>query len=191
MKRLLPVSVALLGGLMLPDTAAALSCDEIMNMVNVNVPTNIVVQTMKDSGDQFSQDELRCLSDAGAPSEVIAQAREMLSRAEPDEEPSGSTGSSRSSMDDDDDVIGSRRGNDSDDLPEAGGPDSSSDPEDIKEAVKLLQAKKPLTASLRLYEILEDGNFPGEETKLHYYLGRALSDLEMYHTAQYLSLIHI
>jgi tetratricopeptide (TPR) repeat protein len=183
MKRLIPVSIALLGSLLLPADAHALSCDEIMNMVDVNVPTNIVVQTMKDSGDQFSPDELRCLSDKGAPSEVVAQARAMLSRAEPDEGPGDDSTPARS-MDDDSDAIGTRR-NSSDDLPEAGGPDSSSDPEDIKEAVKLLQAKKPLTASLRLFEILEDGNFPGEETKLHYYLGRALSDLEMYHTAQY------
>jgi tetratricopeptide (TPR) repeat protein len=168
---------------MLPNTAAALSCDEIMNMVNVNVPTNIVVQTMKDSGDQFSQEELRCLSDKGAPSQVISQAREMLSRVDPDDSSSDDGGSARPSMDDDDDVIGTR--STSRDLPEAGGPDSSSDPEDIKEAVKLLQAKKPLTASLRLYELLEDGNFPSQETKLHYYLGRALSDMEMYHTAQY------
>jgi tetratricopeptide (TPR) repeat protein len=107
----------------------------------------------------------------------------MLSRVDPDDSSSDDGGSARPSMDDDDDVIGTR--STSRDLPEAGGPDSSSDPEDIKEAVKLLQAKKPLTASLRLYELLEDGNFPGQETKLHYYLGRALSDLEMYHTAQY------
>ena len=47
--------------------AQALSCDEIMNMVNVNVPTNIVVQTMRDSGDQFGTTEVQCLESQGAP----------------------------------------------------------------------------------------------------------------------------
>ena len=39
--------------------AHALSCDEIMNMVNVNVPANIIVQTMEDSGDQFTNEEIK------------------------------------------------------------------------------------------------------------------------------------
>ncbi len=185
MKRLLQTSPVLVLALFSPD-ASALSCDEILNMVTVNVPTNIVVQTMQDSGDQFSQDELRCLSDGGAPSEVIEQARRMLSRAEPDSS-SQEADSSSPTMSDDTDIISSRRGNNRDaydDLPESGA-ESSTDPEAIKSAIKLLRAKKPLTASLQLYELLQDGSFPNEETKIHYYLGRSLSDLEMYHTAQY------
>ena len=41
--------------------AWALSCDEIMNMVNVNVPANIIVQTMESSGEVFTSDAVRCL----------------------------------------------------------------------------------------------------------------------------------
>ena len=43
------------------NSAWALSCDEIINMVEVNVPTNIVVMTVKDSGEQFTADEIKCL----------------------------------------------------------------------------------------------------------------------------------
>lgn len=33
--------------------AAALSCDDIMGMVNLNVPADVVAQTMKSSGASF------------------------------------------------------------------------------------------------------------------------------------------
>ena len=58
--------------------AQALSCDEIMNMVNVNVPANIIVQTMEDSGDQFTNEEIKCLSAAGAPDEVVTTAKKNV-----------------------------------------------------------------------------------------------------------------
>ena len=48
--RVLLTSLVAAAALAAPSVSYALSCDEIMNMVNVNVPTNIVVQTMKDSG---------------------------------------------------------------------------------------------------------------------------------------------
>ena len=36
--------------LLAPVRAQAMSCDEIMNMVSLNIPTNIVIETMKGSG---------------------------------------------------------------------------------------------------------------------------------------------
>ena len=62
--RILLPSLATVVALCASPAAWALSCDEIMNMVEVNVPENIVVATVKDSGDQFSADEVQCLEDA-------------------------------------------------------------------------------------------------------------------------------
>ena len=55
--------------------AWAMSCDEIMNMVQVHVPTNVIVQTMQDSGHDFSASEVQCLQNRHAPREIIAVAR--------------------------------------------------------------------------------------------------------------------
>ena len=84
-------TLARLGFLSLVTLAAAkdahaLSCDEIMNMVNVNVPVHIVTQTMQDSGQQFTSNDIRCLVRQGAPEDVISAARSLASQ--PEEEPS-------------------------------------------------------------------------------------------------------
>lgn len=184
----LTVGLALLA----PGAAHALSCDEIMNMVEVNVPENIVVMTVKDSGEQFSADEVQCLEDKGAPAGVIAQAKSMMAAEEPVEAPGPATRENRpsaeederSALDDDEDVLGARAKRGADDtLPEEGA--GAPDPSQVSEAIKLYKAKKPLTASLMLYDLLESGSYPEQETKIHYYLGRSLQDLEMVHTAQY------
>jgi len=181
--------------LSLPTQAYALSCDEIMNMVNVNVPANIVVQTMKDSGDVFGSDDISCLTSRGAPSEVVAQAKRMSAGPEPEPEAAptravqgreAAPSAPANRMDADDDVIGGRstkRQSAYEDLPEKG--NDAADPDAIKDAIKLLKAKKPLTASYQLYNMLEDNRFPEHATKIHYYLARSLQELEMYHTAQY------
>lgn len=176
---------------------AALSCEEIMNMVNVNVPTNIVVQTMKDSNEAFSATDIKCLVEAGAPAEVVSTAKAMAAAAQKaaapkqDEDLPPPKQSSKSAMDSDSDDIGSRASSttkkpsksleDADERASSGAPD----PEQLKTAISLIQAKKPLTASLMLYELLEAGSFPDLETKINYYLARALGDLELYDGAQY------
>lgn len=189
---ILPLSVVALSGLV-SSPAWAISCDEVMNMVEVNVPTNIVVMTMKDSGDQFTSADVKCLTDKGAPAAVISQAKAMMAsddagqpatkpatrasgKAEPEDTKSG--------IDSDEDVIGSRSKKKVEDLPEQGAEDGD-DPGDIKMAIKQFRAKKPLTASAIFYRLLQEGQYPEQETKINYYLGRCLEDLEMYHTAQY------
>lgn len=179
---------AVVAGLMHAPSAFALSCDDIMNMVNLNVPTSIVVQTIQDSGDQYTQDDIRCLVNAGAPAEVVAVAKKLMAGAEPasselkGETTKTSPKSGVKALDDTEDSLpkGSK-GGDSED-PTA---DKGSDPEQIREAIKLVRAKKPLTASLMFFEMLEEGRFPDREAQIQYYLARCLYDLEMYHTSQY------
>ena len=89
--KLCHAGLAALLGLVFVRDAHALSCDEIMNMVNVNVPVPIVVQTIEDSGEQFSNDEIRCLMNEGAPAEVIDAAKKLMAGAEPEEVQRGET----------------------------------------------------------------------------------------------------
>ena len=83
------IGLACFVGLTLSGDAWALSCEEIMNMVNVNVPTSIIVQTMEDSGETFSNDDIRCLLNEGAPDEVVKTAKSMSATSRPEETPSG------------------------------------------------------------------------------------------------------
>jgi len=187
----------LLGSVFASSEALALSCDEIMNMVSANVPTHIVVQTMEDSGETFSADEIRCLVNQGAPQEVVQTAKKMGAKAEDSEpvraaEPEKQRPQRKQDEFDDDEELGadSRRSSRDDyqDLPEEGQrrPLSKSDCEtQVDDAVDALKARKPLGASKMLFDLLEDGGCQGQTTRIHYYLGRALYELKLYHSAQY------
>jgi len=168
--------------------AWALSCDEIMNMVEVNVPTNIVVMTVKDSGEQFTAEEIKCLQSKGAPEAVLNQAKAMSAASAPTETRAPKTpekATKSNALDSDEDVIGTKSSKKKiEDLPEQGS-EEGEDPDAIKQAINLFRAKKPLTASAMLYELLDKQQYPEQETKINYYLGRCLEDLEMFHTAQY------
>ena len=62
--------------------ASDLGCNEIMNMVKASVPTSIVITTMKNAGKQFSQADITCLAEQGAPSDVIVVANELAATAD-------------------------------------------------------------------------------------------------------------
>jgi tetratricopeptide (TPR) repeat protein len=167
--------------------AFALSCDDIMNMVSVNVPENIIVMTVKDSGEQFTNDEVRCLTERGAPAGVIKQAKAMTA-SEPEVGPTvGPAESKGSALDEEDDAIGSRVDRTkAKALADEGEGSDADEPEKLREAVKQYRAKKPLAASLLLFELIEAGNTdPKHETKIDYYMARSLESLEMWHTSQY------
>ena len=159
--------------------AQALTCDEIISMVGYDLPTDVIINTLKGSGTRFSSDEIQCLVDKGAPSAVIDQAKRMSAAQErPVDIPEEEEDNRR--IDDEDDVeIRNVRG---EDLSEDGDAD---DPREIQHAIKLIRAKKPLDASYRLFSMLSEGKYPTFESKIHYYLARALNELEMYHSSQY------
>jgi len=173
-----------------PRSAAALSCDDIMSMVKVNVPTNIVVQTMKDSGETFSDADISCLTSAGAPGDVVAQAKRQMAEEGPRSLDRGDTSTtSQPSMDEDQDLMDTKRSlSTQGDQPQVDleeGPSTRGAPQDVEEAIDEYKAKKYLASSLRLYEALQSGNFPQADADINYYLARNLEALEMYHSAQY------
>jgi tetratricopeptide (TPR) repeat protein len=179
--------------------ALALSCDEIMNMVNVNVPTNIVVQTMEDSGEQFTNDEIKCLISAGAPDDVVTTAKKMsAAAAEPDPVERGELETERRGGSEDNFDTTDRIGDDGgrggrggrggyEDLPEEGAETSGQGvcANKVDDAIEAYKANKPLGASKMLFDLLEEGSCPDQTSRMHFYLARALYDLEMYHSSQY------
>lgn len=188
--RVLPFPVVLLATVAGAENAYALSCSEIMNMVNVNVPTNIVVQTIKDSGEAFSADEVRCLTNEGAPAEVVAAAKATMSSGAPaDEEtpvPATNTKAKGSSSSfENDSEIGDDTKSSGRELKDEGEEETGRDPEKLEDAITAYNAKKYLTASLLLYELYESKEAGDKETKVLYYLAQSLYQLQMYHSAQY------
>ncbi|MEC7241557.1 MAG: hypothetical protein VXW32_09990 [Myxococcota bacterium] len=185
-----------LATLVVAKDAHALSCDEIMNMVNVNVPVHIVTQTMQDSGQQFNSNDIRCLVRQGAPEDVISAARSLSSQ--PEEEPSNRNSrpepqEAETDSYEDEEMIGERRRRRRqsayDDLPEESADEpvnpGSTCERDVEDAIEKLRAQKPLGASKMLFDIVEGGNCPEQVTRSHYYLARAMYDMEMYHSAQH------
>jgi tetratricopeptide (TPR) repeat protein len=177
--------------------AHALSCDDVMNMINVNVPTSIVVQTIAESGERFNADFVRCLTNEGAPAEVIdAARRQMASAATPkeDDEPAEAPATNKvvkskpaaSDLEDAGDAIGSRTSSRGRELADKDDEESGDkDPARLETAVKQYKSKKPLSASYELYDMLSKNDFPDKETKIQYYLALSLYDLQMYNASQY------
>ena len=188
MKRAL-APVALLG-LSLGSTAAfAIPCQEVANMLNAGVPANIVASAVRDSGAQYTASDIACLSKAGAPASVLTVARGMTAAPEPAPAAAPTPRAQPTGIDSEDDLIGSRSRAKRRTLEDAGGDtetaSAAASPNAVKEAVRLMRNNKPLSASLRFYDLLKSGNFPAEKIKIEYYLARSLEQLEMYHTAQY------
>jgi tetratricopeptide (TPR) repeat protein len=58
-------------------------------------------------------------------------------------------------------------------------------PKKIKAAIANYKEKKFLTASLKLYRLVESGKFPEFDAKINYYLGGSLEKIGLLHSAQY------
>ncbi len=180
--------IGLIGGLaaaLAPEAQAALGCQDIMNMVNVSVPENIVVQTIQDSGDRFTEAEISCLVSNGAPAAVVDAAR-----AQADTGGSAATDAAPPPPPTDDwssdEELGGDRVRSGEDLGDLEGGVEGEDrgPQVIEDAIELYRNNKPLSASKIFYEVLSEGTYPSEEPKIKYYLALCLYELEMYHSAQ-------
>jgi tetratricopeptide (TPR) repeat protein len=186
--RLAAVSFVSAVALALPQAALALSCDDIMSLVEHGVPESVVVNTVKTSGALFSADEVRCLEDRGAPAAVVAQAKDMTASEDPGTAapvPVEKVDEGGSDLDVDDEFETKAKAGAQRQLSDGENVADGAEPPKLKEAVAQYQAKKPLAASLMLFELLESGKYPEFEPKVNYYLGRSLEMLDMHHTAQY------
>jgi hypothetical protein len=92
---------------LLAPEARAVSCEEVANMVSVNVPEDIVIQTMRDSGRTYTEADVACLQKAGVSQRIVDQARAMLQKTEAPA-PAAATGAAASGMAEDEDILGSK-----------------------------------------------------------------------------------
>ena len=61
--------------------ALAMSCGAILNMLQVGVPVNTVTITMQNSHATFTDEDINCLTQGGAPPQVITTAQGMRAAA--------------------------------------------------------------------------------------------------------------
>ncbi|MEQ1564958.1 MAG: hypothetical protein ABMA64_04920 [Myxococcota bacterium] len=193
MRRLFSFSTvaALVVGLSVPAQALAIGCDDIMNMVTLGIPSSIVIETMKSSGKQFTDQDIQCLKSKNAPPDVQAAALQMAGAP-----PSTGGGAPAPAPDptsafDQEDTLGG----DTFDVgggPVAGDADAADEeepsgggPPELEQAIEKYREKKFQTSSDALYEMLRDGRYPDQETKIQYYLAKSLYDLTLYHSAQH------
>jgi len=177
--------------LVTPATSLAMSCDDIMNMVSVNVPSNIVIDTMKGSGTQFTAADVQCLQSRGAPPDVVAAAQQQMGAAAPAPAPvpvmgpqpmpapapmpapmpTAPLGGELPPADAMAPNVGPE--------PTGGGPDV------LEQLIENHRQGKNLTASKGLYDLLAANTFPEHQTKTQYYLAKSLEDMQMLHSAQH------
>ncbi|MCB9678898.1 MAG: hypothetical protein H6737_27600 [Alphaproteobacteria bacterium] len=182
---------ALLALALVPMTASAITCDEITNMVRVNVPSNIVVSTIQSSGTRFTPADIQCLQAAGMPADVVGAAQAQAAAAAPVPQPMPAPLPNPTMLPPlptpqpvpmpglGDEQLGS-------DIPGEGAADADGCGSKVLEQLIAAQrAKKNLTASKGLFDLLQQRKFPQCETKIQYYLAKSLYELEMYHGAQF------
>lgn len=180
----IPAAAAI--GLFTATPAFAVDCDQVMGMLSAGVPSNIVVDTIKNSGATYTDEDIQCMAEKGAPQDVLDVATSMKAADEPDfSEPSEDD----LPEEEEEDALeaaegGFGVGDDLQDLPEEG-EDGDSDPRIVKQCIELYRAQKSLTSSKCFFDLLETDEFPNQRSKLYYYLAKSLDDLEMYHGAQH------
>lgn len=176
----------LLGGSLLAGLAAssapahAMSCQDITQMLSFGVEAQVVVDAMAGSGKRFNQSDLDCLQRAGVPKPVMDKAKSMAvveeapkpaPRAAPDPEPEP-----RSRFDQAE-AVGSDLVYDEEEAEVREG--------DIDRYLRDYKAKKYLTASYGLFELLEQNAYPDRDTVIKYHLAKSLQALGMNHSAQH------
>jgi tetratricopeptide (TPR) repeat protein len=173
--------------LVLPGVAVAgMSCEDIMNMLDYNVPATVVVDTIASSGTQFEKTDVECLVKRGAPAEVVAKAKTMLKPTEAapppvdKEEDESLDDAPPPSRFDQAEALGS--GDASTDEEDEG---SLSDCPGLDGYIEDQKVKKYQTAAEGLFGLLDKNACPSKDSTIKYYLGKSLHGMEMYHSAQH------
>jgi tetratricopeptide (TPR) repeat protein len=176
--------------LVAPAVSHAMSCDDIMNMVSVNVPSSIVISTMQSSGKAFTPADVQCLQSRGAPPDVVAAAQSMGGGAPapapapvaapvpmaPVPAPVAPMPTA---------PLGGELVPDNALDPNVGPEPTGGGPDVLEQLIENHRQGKNLTASKGLYDLLAANTFPEHQTKTQYYLAKSLEDMDMLHSAQH------
>jgi len=191
-----PFALLLASVLAWPSSAFALNCNEVMNMVNLNLQVPIIIQTIVNSG-SLSAADAKCIEERGAPAEVVEasmrKAGIAVESAPEGGEPAtnggtnGDAGGEVSAFDSAEALGGELDlADDIDDMAgEPTEPTGGGLPGPIQQVIELQRAGKSQSAALETYNLLKQGQYPRQNTRLLYTLGIALYDLGMYHSAQH------
>jgi tetratricopeptide (TPR) repeat protein len=182
---LLKLAMPFLGAAMfMPSTAQAVSCGEIITMHTKNVPSNIIISAMENSGRTYTSEDIGCLTGKSAPADIVSAARRLGGAAPAPAPVAAPTGAApmpnvTDKGFDGADMLGA-------DMPEADEPEpAGASPAEIETAVQYFKSKKYISSSQALYDLLERGDFPDQKTKIQYHLAKSLYELGMYHGAQH------
>ncbi len=194
-------STALLLALALPGAAhAGMSCDDIMKMLSYNVPVNTVVTSVRGSGGGYTQADVQCLQQRGAPPEVVNAVAGLAGGAAPAPAPIAAPPAypvpvprapvpapatprpapAPTSSFDGTDMLGGAAVQ-----PAIAEPPSGGAPPAIEQLVADYKAKKYLTCSKGFYDLLEKNAYPDQAIKVQYHLASCLESLQLYHGAYY------
>lgn len=185
-------ALLLASSLALPASALAVTCDEVMNMVKLNLQVPIIVSTIAKSG-SLSASDARCIAEQGAPAEVVEASMKKAGIATSDESeldangPSANGGSDVSEFDSAEALGGEiDLADDIEEMvDEPSEPTQGGLPGPIQQIIELQRAGKSQSASLEVYNLLEQGKYPRHNTRLLYTMGIALYDMGLYHSAQH------
>lgn len=198
--RSLVITLAASVGLLVSSSASAITCKEIVNMAKVNVPSSIIVTTIQSSGTRFSQEDIACLAGASMPADIMAAANAQAAPVgpppggvpmvapqpgmPPQPQPMGQPVPQPTSPM----MPGLGEETFGNDIPlGADEPVSTTenDPAVLEQLIAAQRAKKNLTASKGLFDLLQTNKYPEFNTKIQFYLAKSLYELEMYHSAQH------
>jgi len=167
------------------DEVFNLGAAEIIALKQAGVSDEVVAALQATAGGESRTTETRPAEDARPPAAAEPDRDEPRRRSTRDDDAEEPRRRSRS---DDDSLIRRRSrdrdGESSDDKPKRRSRVKRT-PKEIKSAISNYKEKKYLTASLKLFLLLESGKYPEQEAKVHYYLGASLKQMGLLHSAQY------
>jgi len=172
------------------DEVFNLGAKDIIALKQAGVSDDIIAALQATAGGESRTTDTREAEDA-PPAASSESERPRRERATEDDEDRPRRRSSRddesSRRSDDDDSLIRRRSRGDDDRKKRSSSSSrvKRTPKEIKGAISNYKEKKYLTASLKLFLLLEAGKYPEQEAKVHYYLGAALKQMGLLHSAQY------
>lgn len=187
--------------LALPGTASAgMPCNEILKLISYNVPSPQVINSIK-ANPGYTAADVQCLTAGGAPADVVAAVQSLAgggTGVAPAPAPApangapASVGAAPAPAAGTPTSVGEEIPDSFDSAPTLGGaagattieePVAGGGPAAIEQLIADAKAKKYLTASKGLYDLLESKAYPDRADQISYYLARSLEDLGMYHGA--------
>jgi TolA-binding protein len=171
-------------------TASAMTCEDVMQLVDLEVPASSIIDAMKADS---SLPDVACLQKRGAPAEVIRAAQQMAGGSATSTPTRSASAPSRPTADDEDDLPESGSEFDQTDaLPTRRGGEAADDDANadfggcrgLETAIDQQKAGQNQTAAEGLFKILDQDACPDKKIQVEYYLAKALFELEFFYGAQ-------